>query len=513
MLLFRCSSTDAALTPESPEVKAAVKRGTDFLATASDQRFGGSSLVALALYKSGADEDHPQVQRAVNDIRNYIAKGPHGQRDEMYSLSLSLILLAEVDSEGYASEISWLLERILADQKSHGAWGYINESGGDTSQTQYGVLAIWTAVQAGYVVPDEVWKSVMGWMIRTQDYSGGFAYHPFDPGTYVREIQGNSTNSLTSAAMGSLYVCLDYFNNAGRKAHDPTVPSALHSANGEAKRVGTGFDRKRLFGALTDGNRWTLEHFDVAPGTYHHYYMYAFERYQSFKEASGNTEFPVADWYSRIARHLLDSQSDQGSWQSRCGAACDTAFSVLFLIRSTRKSLTEAGRFGSGVLVGGRGIPSGDGEFVVQMGRVVARPHKGPADELLGMMDDPNHPEYLQALRGFEELAAEGDVELLDKHAARLHRLAHGSDAEARLAAVTALARTRNLDNVPTLIYALSDPDPRVATAANDGLKEISRRTRGVGPLGENGSDLRAAAIEHWKQWYLVVRPGTDFDE
>ena len=151
--------------------------------------------------------------------------------------------------------------------------------------------------------------------------------------------------------------------------------------------------------------------------------------------------------------------------------------------------------------------------FVVQMGRVVARPHKGPADELLGMMDDPNHPEYLQALRGFEELAAEGDVELLDKHAARLHRLAHGSDAEARLAAVTALARTRNLDNVPTLIYALSDPDPRVATAANDGLKEISRRTRGVGPLGENGSDLRAAAIEHWKQWYLVVRPGTDFDK
>jgi HEAT repeat protein len=129
------------------------------------------------------------------------------------------------------------------------------------------------------------------------------------------------------------------------------------------------------------------------------------------------------------------------------------------------------------------------------------------------MMDDPNHPAFLQAVHGFEVLAEEADVELLDKHAARLHRLAHGANADARVAAVKGLARTRNLDNVPTLIYALSDPDARVATAANDGLVALSRKTRGTGGLGESGSEQRADTIARWKQWYFVIRPDAELDD
>ena len=241
--------------------------------------------------------------------------------------------------------------------------------------------------------------------------------------------------------------------------------------------------------------------------------MYAFERHQSFKQAVGNKGFLIDNWYDQIARHLLKTQNKTGGWHSRCGEACDTAFSVLFLIRSTRQSLIKAGYFGAGTLVGGRGLPIGGGDLDLRMGRITTRPRKGPADELLGMMDDPNHPTFLAAIRGFEKLTEEADVELLNKHAARLHRLARGANADARIVAVKGLARSRNLDNAPTLIYALSDPDARVATAANDGLVALSRKTRGAGELGESGSEQRAAMIAQWKQWYLVIRPDAELDD
>ncbi len=76
---------------------------------------------------------------------------------------------------------------------------------------------------------------------------------------------------------------------------------------------------------------------------------------------------------------------------------------------------------------------------------------------------------------------------------------------------VEALARTRSLDNVPTLIYALSDPDPRVAVAARDGLRFTSRKFDGFG-LSDNPDAGEAAAVtEKWKQWYLSLRPNAKF--
>ena len=506
-------SAAAVLTTNSPEVKSAVERAKVFLNTADHVRFGGKALIGLALYKTGSEPDHPQIESAVAAIRKHIADGPHDERDVIYSLGLSLIMLAEVDSEEYGTEIYWLLQRIISLQKSHGGWGYVNEKIGDTSQTQYAVLALWMAVAAGFEVPEQVWKDVMGWLIRTQDPSGAFGYHPEDPGNFVRIFQPLTDNSRTAAALGCLYICQDHFEASRTQDIDTSVPTALHAKNTAAKRRRTGYDKKHLQRAVNDGDRWTVENFDVAPGKFPHYYMYAFERHQSFKQAVGDKNHPVDNWYDQIARHLLDTQSEKGTWQSRCGEACDTAFSVLFLIRSTRKSLIKAGKFGAGTLVGGRGLPSGDGELDMQLGRLTMRARKGPAEELLGMMDDPNHPSYLQAVRGFEALAAEADVELLDKHAARLHRLARGGDAEARVAAVKSLSRTRNLENVPTLIYALSDPDPRVATVANDGLKALSRRTRGSGELGDVGSEQRADVIAEWKRWYLVIRPDAEFDD
>ena len=79
--------------------------------------------------------------------------------------------------------------------------------------------------------------------------------------------------------------------------------------------------------------------------------------------------------------------------------------------------------------------------------------------------------------------------------------------------AVRLLGRQGELDNVPILIYALTDQDPRVQAEADGGLKLISRRFDGVGlPDRPEPSDLKAA-VTRWKEWYRTIRPDATFIE
>jgi len=95
-----------------------------------------------------------------------------------------------------------------------------------------------------------------------------------------------------------------------------------------------------------------------------------------------------------------------------------------------------------------------------------------------------------------------------ERSARRLQQLVRGGDPEVRLLAVRALGRSGNLDYVPTLIYALSDPDARVVLEARDGLQFISRRFEGFGPPNDFTEQQRFEAVDAWKRWYRSLRPG-----
>ena len=95
----------------------------------------------------------------------------------------------------------------------------------------------------------------------------------------------------------------------------------------------------------------------------------------------------------------------------------------------------------------------------------------------------------------------------LDKSARRLQQLVHGGEPEVRLLAVRALGRTGNLDYVPTLLYALTDPDHRVVLEARNELRFISRTFDGLGPPEDFTEQQRYAAIDAWKKWYRSIRP------
>jgi len=86
------------------------------------------------------------------------------------------------------------------------------------------------------------------------------------------------------------------------------------------------------------------------------------------------------------------------------------------------------------------------------------------------------------------------------------------SYASRRLAAKI-LGRGDDLDYVPDLIYAISDPDGDVPLIAENSLRILSRQmTTAALPKDKLiTQDDRVKAERRWQQWYLSVRPDHRF--
>jgi len=74
------------------------------------------------------------------------------------------------------------------------------------------------------------------------------------------------------------------------------------------------------------------------------------------------------------------------------------------------------------------------------------------------------------------------------------------------------LGRSGKMDYVPSLLYALTDPDRRIVLEARDGLRFIARRFDNAGPPDEFTEQQRFDAIDAWKKWYLSLRPDAVLD-
>lgn len=527
--LFLTTIGDAraqGLSPQSPEVKATVARAVQFLSAqdTSTETIGGQCLQALALIKADQPVTHERVAAAIKRVEAEIASGGQAVKTDNYQVAIPLILLASIDAKKYSTQISELLKLLLAQQKENGSWGYDGRQQGDIPRTQYAVLALWEATHADVEVPITAWEGVANFLLRSQDPSGGYGYQANDPGNDTRTGQSDMTVTRTAAGVGSLYICQDYLHLGESAGAVPGLSSAL-------RRVEDPNDKKAKPGPRTQNvsttrldetqqraDTWFDERYSPKPNDEPHgytcYYLYALERYKSFREIiRGESGSRSASWYQDGARYLIEAQTKEGSWETTSGHLTplhDTALATLFLVRSTQQALN---RVGSGTLVGGRGLPQTTSDVQMSGGRVVARPLAGPAEQLLALMGDPSSPDQLAAIEGFRDLLREGSEEVVNQHAARLKELAGGADAEARIAAVEALARTNNLDNAPTLIYALTDPDDRVVIHAVDGLRRMSRKFSGFGADEGLSETARGALVARWKEWYLSIRPDADFED
>jgi Prenyltransferase and squalene oxidase repeat len=473
-------------------------------------------VIALALLKAGQPKDHPRIQTAISQITSVANSSV--RYGELYSVGLSLIFLIEHDPVAHRPTINKLIEYLLSVQKKEGGWGYPEKPTGDTSMTQYAVLGLWVANEAGFSVPIERWERVTNWLLRTQDPSGAFGYQGVDPGIGASQLvaQEEIRHSMAAGGLGSLYVCADYLGLASAvdrgdlAAGGPLKPVnrpddvGLTSIAARTRNVSAA----RLQAAQDRGNAWMGANYTVQPPQWTHYYLYGLERYQSFRGLAAGSLEREPRWYNDGVSFLVSTQKPNGSWEGQCGVAVDTAFSVLFLARSTQQTIEVVRRFGKGVFVGGRGIPKDADELEVGVGGVRARKLNDSVEKLLNAVETETHPDYERAVESLEQLHLDERVDArLSEWAVRLRRMAGGSDPVRRAAVLRALAQAGEFSDIPILIEALDDPQPIVRNAAEEALRFLSRRGDGFG-LKPNASDQdRADNIRRWWTWYRELAP------
>lgn len=516
-----------AVTPDSPEVKAVLDRAFKYLETASDNRLGGKCLIGLCFVKRGETEAHPQVQAAVAACQAAVAGKQPGQpiNDDVYSNGLAIVFLCELNPSKYQAEINILLKSLQAVQRPYGGWGYplTHQHGktADTSMTQYGVLASWEAKRHGFVVPIESIERVCGWLMRTQDPSGGWGYQGIDPppqsnGATPLVKQKEVRQGLSAAGLGSILICGDLLGLTTLQKvdeEDANLPPALKLVRGEP-------DQKPLTEKITP-RAWTLTqqrglgwwggNYKIDVPNFPFYYLYALERFRSFHELATGQHPREPGWYNDGFHYLKKKQKDDGYWDGGAGPGPDTSFGILFLLRSTKRSIEKTKGYDAGTMAGGQGLPRKLSDARLREGKIVGKPVTGALPALIEILSHPDDPDFAELADDPQSIIAQLNEEqgaARDEHLAAVLKLATQGTAPVRRAAVGVLAKLRDVGNVPTLIAALSDSDWATVFKADQGLRFISRRV-GIKTVTELPDETaRQATIADWKKWYAAINPG-----
>jgi hypothetical protein len=504
----------AGETPDSANVKKVVNAALQFLEGHTDEHLGGKCLIGLAFLKAGK-LDHPKVREAIAECAKVVRANPDEGTLDNYSNGLAIIFLCEVSAQKYSRDIQFFLDRLKARQKKHGGWGYKDNGTGDTSQTQYAALSYWEAHRFGFKVEAASVERLAEWLVRTQAPNGSWGYQgQVAPGDEPIP-QDEETCSLLAAGLGSTYICADLFGLRPGGVYEEDdehtkseIPLALRKVvagtpSGEVSNLHLQkLSPSKIFRAIGHAHSWMGKNYKIDIGSKCYYYLYGLERYKSFQESMEGLEDNSPRWYNDGYEFLAKGQAADGSWTGYCGQECDTAFSVLFLLRSTKMSIKA--KLGEGMLLSGRGLPSNLARAKLRDGQLIADQVHKNVDELLSMVDDKNEGTLDELARDPSQLVV-GKID--EKTARRLQQLIHGGSPEVRVLATRAIGRTGNMDYVPTLLYALTDPDTRVVIEARNGLRFISRNFDGLGPPDDFSEQQRFEAIDNWKRWYKSIRP------
>jgi hypothetical protein len=273
--------------------------------TGTDDRWAGTTALALlALLYAGED---PRADLMSDSLTWLAAQKLTGT----YVVGTRAHVLALVPGRKYTTELKgdlkWLLDAVYQrGSENPGCYTYQSpgkdaKSGNwDNSNSQFGVLGVWMAAEAGLEVPAWYWEIVAEHWITCQTKEGGWGYLRDQP----------PTGSMTAAGLTALFVALDQ-RYAGRP----------QEAGG-------------LISAIDAGLTWLARNYSAEnPGgesQWRYYYLYGVER---AGRASGRKHFREKDWFREGAAYLLENQRPDGAWPGS-GTMTDqwnTCFGLMFL--------------------------------------------------------------------------------------------------------------------------------------------------------------------------------------
>ena len=514
-------------TIESPEVQQMIKRGVNYLENGLNNPggVGYEILMGYTVFKATESTESRLVQRGITGALSVVdSLGTENtmepQHEFNYLMSVAAQLLAAVDPIKYQDRLQKILDYYKKRQRPDGAFGYNHapyNAMGDVSQTQYVLLALWSLDHADLDVPVDMVERAFKWLTEAQDAQGGWPYqYPAGnqyPPTHVMTAVGMSAVMIAGDVMGVLRggggSAMAATEEAERNA-ELGVPVAFRRVIEQTGPKAT-VDQSAVSASAARGKQW-LDRFTyrrVPAETWHYYYLYSIERYEAFFEAMNGRREKSPQWYNNIVEELLKLQNKDGIWgQSDIDAgsahSC-TCFAILCLLRTTQKSI---GELSEGVALGGYGGLKADMSAVqMQGGKVEDKQEVTDIEQALSMLSASTDNKTAANLAN--RIRLDEDPRKRNQQLETFARLLRGGDAAQRVIAAKVLGRGDDLDMVPALIYALSDPDASVARYAENSLRILSRQLETYKiPLG---SDITAAhrleAQKYWQQWYQTVRP------
>jgi hypothetical protein len=272
---------------------------------AGDQSVGVVALMVHALIEAGRMTDdarfHPLSKELAPAI-DYLVKA---RTWGTYSASLQAGVLAMLPPRPeYRAALKRVRNDLMNALRGDGGYGYgLGRQGDwDNSNTQFAVLGMWQAADAGAEVPMRFWQIQDAHWRRAQGSDGAWGYREMvrdfkvDPSvTLLRPLP-----SITAAGLASLYVTTDQLSLKRPAGGDKALEAGL--ARVEADLV-ENFASQNL------------------------YYLYALERVGA---ATGRKTLGHMDWYRMGAAGLLLSQREDGAWMY-AGELPGTALAILFL--------------------------------------------------------------------------------------------------------------------------------------------------------------------------------------
>ncbi len=534
LALISFAKPAAAYKPEDPQIVAMVEKSIKYLESLTEEQirqtpYGGNDgqvfLVAYTHFKYVHDEDAKVVKLGLKVATDFISKIKKQPREfntspkSVYELSMALLLLSEVAPIERADDLQFLANSLVDSQKPTGSYGYPDRNTGDVSMVQYVALATWTLDHAGVNVSLDRLNRLLAWMMRVQDVSGVWPYQGEDPGPgrgLITQPKEEMSVQMGLAGGSAVLILSDVFriwDNAIGGAKIEGLPKALKQVDKsdvvQQRRKRSPVKQEDVISALRrmDSFRGRNQFVRVKGHDWYYYYLYTLERYESFFELATGNSLSNA-WYDDNVAELMKVQDGSGAFgakdSSLLGSPVSTCFAVLFLIRSTQKAIASISK---GSMRGGYGIPKNTADIQVNGSQIVSKPVSESVENLLGLLEDDG-ADSIEGKSIPDDLKLETNPAARKSQLDRLMRLLRGSKSwQARRVAARLLGKSDDVTVVPTLIYALSDPDKMAASYALDGLNFISRKFSSDVKMKDLTSGEIRKLQQSWVEWYRAFDP------
>lgn len=287
----------------------------------ADMEGGATALVTLALLNCGEKPDDPAIAKALDYLRGLPPR-------KTYVVGLQNMVFAEVrqakDLPLIQRNANWLIDRAIGYNGGAGrlqGWSYPGNSVADNSNTQYALLGLYAAKQAGAKIEDRHWKAIQKFYTDTQAKptpaapGGTWAYHNLG-----RDFGGEGASfTMTVAGVCGLVIAGMGLDRSEQQ---------LDPATGVAASCGV-YDEND---AVARGLNWIGANFNFEQGKSIFYNVYGIER---LGRLTGQRFVGKYDWYREGCEFLIRCQTPDGAFVKGTGIdgadLISTAFALLFL--------------------------------------------------------------------------------------------------------------------------------------------------------------------------------------